>query len=120
MESKEMEQFEELLKQREVQIIKNIEGVEDELHMLQDMDLNDDGDYAAANSDNLVETAIGDQQRQELLEIRGALDRMKDGSYGTCDMCEEEIGIERLLVKPHAKYCIDCREIAEKNHIVQS
>ena len=31
-------------------------------------------------------------------------------------MCEDEIDIERLKVKPNAKYCITCREIIEKNN----
>jgi DnaK suppressor protein len=52
----------------------------------------------------------------ELAEIEIALQKIKDGLYNVCDMCEEAIGIQRLKVKPHAKYCIDCREIAEKNH----
>jgi len=30
-------------------------------------------------------------------------------------MCEEEIGEQRLKVKPQARYCIVCREIAEKS-----
>jgi DnaK suppressor protein len=29
-------------------------------------------------------------------------------------MCEEEINPARLEIKPFAKYCIDCREIVEK------
>jgi DnaK suppressor protein len=53
----------------------------------------------------------------ELMEIEIALAKIKSGEYGICEMCEEEIGFQRLKVKAHAKYCIDCRGIAEKNHI---
>ena len=41
-------------------------------------------------------------------------EKIANKTYGICDMCEEEIGIPRLKVKPHAKYCIACREIIEK------
>ena len=115
MHANEIEFFEEILRTRHKQIVKNIDEVENELDQLQEMELNDEGDYAAASNDHLVENAIGQQQDMELHEIEDALVRIKDGSYGICEMCEEPIGIHRLKVKAHAKYCIDCREIVEKN-----
>ncbi len=115
MHANEIEFFEEILRSRKEQIEKNINEVEHELDQLQDMELNDEGDYAAASNENLVESAIGMQQDLELHEIEDALIRIKEGTYGICEMCEEPIGIHRLKVKAHAKYCIDCREIVEKN-----
>ena len=115
MHANELKFFEDILRSRREQIIKNISNVEEELDQLQSMELNDEGDYAAASNDNIVENAIGIQQDIERHEIEAALARIKDGSYGICDMCEEPIGIHRLKVKTHAKYCIDCREIVEKN-----
>ncbi len=115
MHANEIEFFEEILRSRREQIIKNINSVEDELDQLHEMELNDEGDFAAASTDNIVENAIGQQQDIELHEIEAALQRIKEGTYGICDMCEEPIGIHRLKVKAHAKYCIDCREIVEKN-----
>lgn len=116
MRHAELDYFKDMLETRKEQIIKNITSVNDELAQLRDMDLNDEGDYASVNSDDLVESAIGEQQHAELKEIEVALDKLKQGTYGICDMCEEDIGIHRLKVKPHAKFCIDCREIAEKNN----
>ncbi len=101
---------------RKEQIIKNINGVEEEMSQLQGLELNDEGDYASVSNNNLVESAIGTQQGLELTEIEVALAKIKHGQYGICEMCEETIGVQRLKVKPHAKYCIDCREIAEKNN----
>lgn len=115
LHTNELEFFEEILRSRQVQIGKNLTEVEHELDQLQDMELNDEGDYASASNDHLVENAIGQQQDLELHEIEDALVRIKGGSYGICDMCEEPIGIHRLKVKAHAKYCIDCREIVERN-----
>jgi len=112
----ELRYFEEILQNRKKQIMKNIYGVEKELSELRNLELNDEGDYASISNNNMVETAIGNQQELELAEIEIALMKINDNLYGICEMCEEDIGFQRLKVKPHAKYCIDCREIAEKNN----
>lgn len=114
MRENELRYFEEILNDRRGQIMKNLYGVEMELDQLRGLELNDEGDFASVSNNNLVETAIGNQQELELAEIEIALMKIKDNVYGICEMCEEDIGFQRLKVKPHAKYCIDCREIAEK------
>ena len=63
----------------------------------------------------MVESAIVTQQQQELEEINIALAKIASSEYGVCEMCEDDIGFQRLKVKPHAIYCIDCREIVEKS-----
>ena len=45
-----------------------------------------------------------------LHEIRLALRRMREGSYGICDSCDAEISEKRLSAMPWAKYCIACQE----------
>ena len=115
MHATELEYFKETLVNRKAQIEKNIDGVEKEMDALRELELNDEGDYASVSNDNMVENAIGNQQELELFEIDLALAKIKEGTYGICEMCEECVGVHRLKVKPHAKYCIDCREIAEKS-----
>ena len=51
---------------------------------------------------------------EELNDIEGALRRMDDGSYGTCDECGQEIGFPRLNVQPTATRCITDQEKFEK------
>ena len=115
MRDHELHYFEEILLTRKAQIIKNITGVESEMNQLRELELNDEGDYASVRNDNMVENAIGAQQMQELQEIEAALAKIKSKQYGICEMCEDDIGFQRLKVKPHAKYCIVCRPIVEKN-----
>ena len=62
----------------------------------------------------MIESAIVMQQEKELREIDVTLGKIATGNYGICEMCEDPIGFQRLKVKPHAIYCIDCREIVEK------
>ena len=111
---KEMELFKEKLLSRKTQIEKNLAGTTLELNEMRDLELNDEGDFAAASAGTTVDSAILEQQRKELAEIELALDKIKHGTYGTCEMCEEPIGKARLEVKNFARFCITCREINEK------
>lgn len=110
----ELEEFQNKLLDRRVQIEKNLRGTTLELDGMRELELNDEGDYAAASAESVVDSAILEQQRKELNEIELALDKIKQGTYGVCEMCEEPIGKERLEVKNFARYCITCREINEK------
>ena len=114
MQTSELNYFKEILESRREQIQKNITGVNSELNQLSNLELSDEGDHAAANNNSMVESAIVQQQSQELKEINVTLAKIEIGNYGICEMCEDEIGFQRLKVKPHAIYCIDCREIVEK------
>lgn len=115
MQASELNFFKDILLGRKEQIEKNIHGVRTELSELNVSDLNDEGDYASANNNSMVESAIIEQQKKELSEIERALSKITNGGYGICEMCEDDIGFQRLKVKPHAVYCIDCREITEKS-----
>ena len=115
MQQSELNYFKEILESRKDQIVKNISDVNNELDQISSLELNDEGDHASANNNSMIESAIVKQQEKELDEINGALKKIKAGQYGVCEMCEDPIGFQRLKVKPHAIYCISCREIAEKS-----
>jgi len=115
VQTSELNYFKEILESRGKQIRLNINGVHSELSQLNALELNDEGDYAAVNNNSMIESAIVQQQTKELHEIEVALSKIANGNYGVCDMCEDDIGFQRLKVKPHAYYCIDCREIVEKS-----
>lgn len=115
MRDQDLQYFKDILLSRKAQILKNLSAIEQEYNAMLGMDLNDDGDFASVSSDNMVDSAISAQQSKELSEIEESLVKIKNKQYGICDMCEDEIGIQRLKVKPHAKYCIVCRPIVEKS-----
>jgi len=115
LQQSESSYFKEILESRKEQIDKNINGVNNELAQLSALELNDEGDHASVNNNSMVESAIVQQQAKELREINITLGKISAGDYGVCEMCEDDIGFQRLKVKPHAIYCIDCREIVEKS-----
>lgn len=61
-------------------------------------------------ADNLEELGtnvplVADLQKRHK-EIKASLRKMKDGTYGTCDECGEEIDLARLEANPAAATCI--------------
>src|ERR1700736_4079837 len=56
-----------------------------------------------------------DRESNLLRQVRAALARIADGSYGTCNHCEEEISLKRLNAVPQTAYCIKCQEAADRH-----
>ena len=74
-------------------------------------------DMADIGSDNYEqEFTLGliETEQATLQEIDEALGRIDSKSYGKCERCGQQIPVARLRVKPHAKYCIECRRQEEK------
>ena len=71
-------------------------------------------DLAASESSRDFSLRLAGRERQMLKKIRYALGRMEEGEYGVCESCGEEITFKRLLVRPVATLCIDCKTQAEQ------
>ena len=56
-----------------------------------------------------------DRESNLLRQVRAALARINDGSYGTCLHCDEEISPKRLNAVPQTPYCIKCQEAADRH-----
>jgi DnaK suppressor protein len=56
-----------------------------------------------------------DRESNLLRQVRMALARLVDGSYGTCLHCDEEIKPKRLDAVPWTRYCIRCQEAADRH-----
>ncbi len=63
------------------------------------------------------ELAIRNLDRDSIMlrNVRGALQRVADGSYGICLHCEDEIKPKRLEAVPWTKFCIGCQEAADRH-----
>jgi DnaK suppressor protein len=56
-----------------------------------------------------------DREFALLRQVRAALTRIAEGSYGVCLHCEEDISLKRLQAVPWTPYCIQCQELADRN-----
>jgi DnaK suppressor protein len=61
--------------------------------------------------------AIRNVDRDSILvrDVREALRRIHDGSFGTCLDCESAISPKRLAAVPWAARCIHCQEAADRD-----
>ncbi|MFP5247697.1 MAG: TraR/DksA family transcriptional regulator [Thermoanaerobaculia bacterium] len=76
--------------------------------------IQDLADKAASAYSKELNFSLSDTERNLLMSIEEAFNRMKDGSYGTCTNCGAEIGEKRLQAVPWTPFCIDCQELQEK------
>jgi DnaK suppressor protein len=60
------------------------------------------------------------QRRTDLLLIDDALRRIRGGSFGTCEICGDDIPIRRLEALPWTRYCLKCQEWVEQNQRADS
>jgi RNA polymerase-binding transcription factor len=58
-----------------------------------------------------------EQDFRLLRQVEAALERLRDGTFGICRRCEEEIAPKRLQAIPWATYCVSCQERAEGGEV---
>ncbi len=71
-------------------------------------------DVATSESDRDFSLRLAGRERRMLSKIQYALEVIDQGEYGTCESCGEPIGYKRLMVRPVARVCIDCKTQAEQ------
>lgn len=89
---------------------------EDMKGLIKTVESGDEADVAADVIDRNLLTAIGTQDSKRLQQIDNALDRIRQGKYGRCVRCGNEIPEERLRVLPYALMCISCASQEERRN----
>ena len=56
-----------------------------------------------------------DRDSNLLRNVRAALGRIEEGSFGVCLHCEEDISPKRLAAVPSTAFCIVCQELADRS-----
>jgi RNA polymerase-binding transcription factor DksA len=74
-------------------------------------------DSAIQHEEDEVLDQLGQNSQTELVKIDAALGRIKDGTYGVCARCGDDISQERLDVLPFTPMCAPCAQAVEKEHI---
>ncbi|HEX2923700.1 MAG TPA: TraR/DksA C4-type zinc finger protein [Chloroflexota bacterium] len=72
------------------------------------------GDYTAEVQEATNNRAVVQNMGRAMDELRRALEKVDEGSYGLCDGCGRPIAPERLEVMPSAVLCIECKRKREQ------
>lgn len=91
------------------------DAMQDELGELSMYD-NHPADIASELFERGKDVALRDSQRLRLQTIERAQKAIEAGQYGTCQMCGQQIGRDRLTANPLATLCVDCKRQEEALH----
>ena len=75
--------------------------------------INDTSDMASDSAEGDLSLRIAESETAEAGEIERAIDKIDNGTYGSCESCYKPIGVDRLQFLPYSILCIKCQELAE-------
>ena len=61
-----------------------------------------------------ISSQLAEVESRELASIDLALNSMRQGTYGTCNICTSKIPLARLQALPYATMCIECQRAEEE------
>jgi DnaK suppressor protein len=73
----------------------------------------DSADVAFDTGSDEIASQLAELEARELNQIERALVRMKQGTYGVCELCQAKIPVARLNALPYSTTCIDCQREME-------
>jgi DnaK suppressor protein len=114
MDKKKLDGFKKRLEERQRELRQTVsrtaqDGREADLESAQDV-----ADRAANSYTKEFLFSQSSSERQILQMVDGALVRIRDGSFGECISCGEEINPKRLEAVPWTRHCIECQEKLEQ------
>ena len=73
----------------------------------------DSADQAFESSGEEVSSQLAQLESRELKKIERSLERLKQGTYGVCELCQKTIPVSRLNALPFSTTCIHCQREME-------
>ncbi len=70
-------------------------------------------DAALDSAQDEISSQLAEVESRELASIEKALERVRGGVYGVCEICAKKIPMARLNALPYATMCIECQQAAE-------
>jgi RNA polymerase-binding transcription factor len=112
MRKRELESFRSLLEERRQELMteasRTVDGMGENREQFPDPT-----DRASLEGNRNLMLRIRDRERKLISKIDEAIGRIEDGSYGKCEECGQDIGLERLRARPVTTLCIDCKSLQE-------
>ena len=101
----------EILQRKEAELVRVLRK-RDDIAIEKSADQMDESQYA---SERDLAIRNVDRESSLLRQVKAALRRIHDGSFGMCIECESAIGPKRLAAVPWASRCIQCQEAADRD-----
>jgi RNA polymerase-binding protein DksA len=75
---------------------------------------NHPADVATSTVNREIDYTLEENEERVLGAIDTALERIEEGTFGTCRSCGQQIAVERLEALPYTTQCIDCKRREER------
>ncbi len=108
-----IDKIQELLATRRDALRRALAGDLSLLMKLRDQGGSDIVDAARDAAQDEISSKLAEVESRELGSIEKALEKIRAGSYGDCEICNKRIPMARLNALPYATMCIDCQQAAE-------
>ncbi|MCO6430019.1 MAG: TraR/DksA family transcriptional regulator [Deltaproteobacteria bacterium] len=109
MKKKDLDTLRKMLEDEKTKILRHLEALSDSAEEDLDQGSGDQVDIASLEINQANIQKIGKRETFLLKKIDLALKKMDEGTYGECESCGEEISVARLMARPVAQLCIDCK-----------
>ncbi|HYG99717.1 MAG TPA: TraR/DksA family transcriptional regulator [Terriglobales bacterium] len=114
MDKKKLDNFKKLLEERQQALRRNVSRTELDGRNAEEGTAQDIADRAATSYNKEFLFHQSNSERQLLAMVEGALERIREGSFGECISCGREINPKRLEAVPWTRHCIECQEKLEQ------
>ena len=112
MTNRRAEGLRKMLEERRAEIQEKLRAIRAEMPSYQD-EVRDSEEQSVTDFAQEMDFALMEMKAQTLIRIDEALQRVDQGTYGTCDECGKDIAEARLSAVPFALLCRDCQEREE-------
>ncbi|MFQ5763544.1 MAG: TraR/DksA family transcriptional regulator [Rhodospirillales bacterium] len=117
MDKKSLARYRRLLEKRRDELMASHDKNKDLRNETEKETHADMADMAASAYTREFLYSLSNSDRQNLMLVEAALERIEEKDYGLCIECEEKIGKERLDALPWARYCVNCQELVETGRL---
>ncbi|HZU30539.1 MAG TPA: TraR/DksA family transcriptional regulator [Candidatus Angelobacter sp.] len=117
MDKKKLETFKKKLEERQQSLRKAVSRTEEDGRIADQDPAQDIADRAASSYTKEFLFSQSNNDRQLLQMVETALQRIREGEFGECVNCGNEINAKRLEAVPWTRYCIACQEKLEKGEL---
>src|SRR4029077_5390084 len=114
MDKKKLETFKKRLEERQGSPRKKGRRAKEDGRIADQDTAQDIADRAASSYTKEFLFSQSNNDRQLLAMVETALQRIREGEFGECVNCGNEINAKRLEAVPWTRYCIECQEKLEK------
>ena len=114
LNQKDLKRFRKILEESKKNLLMSARKTLSEEAAVDTDDLPDEIDLASSEYTQSMVFRLRDREKFLLKKIDDALARIENGTFGICEICEEEISVKRLEARPVTTMCIRCKEEQEK------